>query len=180
VRFFADRVRTTNPDAKRDGTKIACVGARTAAAASEAGWEVDFVPSRALTKALADELPGGGRVLVLRSDIADPALPQILRARGFEVDDLIAYTTVVKERQPMEKVDEADLIIFGSPSSVQGLCSLLPGPVMSRAVAKRVACIGPVTARAARAHGFKRIVQPTDAYTFDALLEEVRKANVLE
>ncbi|MGA2666060.1 MAG: uroporphyrinogen-III synthase, partial [Nitrososphaerales archaeon] len=108
------------------------------------------------------------------------ALPETLRARGFEVDELVAYTTAAGGRGPVDGIDEADLIIFGSPSSVRGLCSRLPGPAMSRAIEKRVACIGPVTARAARAYGFRRIVQPAAVYTFDALLEEVSKAKSVE
>jgi uroporphyrinogen-III synthase len=175
VRFFSERVAALDPGTKFGRAKVACVGTKTASAASEAGWKVDFVPSRALTKTLGEELPGIGKALLLRADISDKALPETLRARGFEVDDVVIYTTVPKEVLSTERVEEVDVIIFGSPSSVEGLCSHLSGRVMSRVAEKRAACLGPVTARAARAHGFKRIIQPADAHTFDALLEEVRK-----
>jgi uroporphyrinogen-III synthase len=174
VRFFSARAASLHLSLSKMPTKVACIGPKTAEAASAAGISVGFVPSRALGLTLGQELPGGARVLLLRGDISDGSLPETLRARGFQVDEAVMYFTG-KGHGSTELVDEADLIIFGSPSSVANLCSRLSEPARARAVKKVAACIGPVTARAARSHGFSRVIQPTEEYTFDSLLEQVRR-----
>ncbi|HEY3111353.1 MAG TPA: uroporphyrinogen-III synthase, partial [Chloroflexota bacterium] len=68
--------------------------ARSRALSSGAGslWQ----PARAGGADLAAELPvvPGARLLLLRSDLADPATAEALRARGAQVDDVPAYRTV--------------------------------------------------------------------------------------
>jgi uroporphyrinogen III methyltransferase / synthase len=179
ARFFAERARTLGIDSKDGRTKIAAVGTKTAAALAGAGWKVDFTPSRFLTRALAEELPGGGKALLLRTEIADRSLGDVMRRRGFEVDEVAIYRTLRLELEAIEPVSEADIVIFGSPSAVEGICSQLPESVMSELIEKEAACIGPVTAEAARAHGFTRIVQSADEHTFDSLLREIRGVNHL-
>ncbi|MDA4113629.1 MAG: uroporphyrinogen-III synthase [Thaumarchaeota archaeon] len=179
ARFFAERARTL-AIASRDGqTKIAAVGAKTASALAEAGWKVDFTPGRFTTRALAEELPGGGKVLLLRTEIADRTLGEVMRRRGFEVDEVAIYRTLILDLEAIEPVSEADMVIFGSPSAVEGICSQLPESVMSGLVEKEAACLGPVTAEAARAHGFTRIIQCVDENTFDSLLREIMAVNHL-
>jgi uroporphyrinogen-III synthase len=179
ARFFAERARTLAIASKDGRTKIAAVGAKTASVLAKAGWKVEFTPSRFLARALAEELPGGGRVLLLGTDIADRSLGDVMRRRGFEVEEVAIYRTLRLELKAIEPVREADMVIFGSPSAVEGICSQLPESVMAEFVEKEAACVGPVTAEAARAHGFTRIVQSADEYTFDSLLREIRAMNHL-
>jgi len=75
-----------------------------------------------------------------------------------------------------DPVKNAELVIFGSPSAVDALCSQLPDAVLSGLLKKVAACIGPVTAAAARNRGFTRIISCTSEHTFDSLLEEIWRA----
>jgi uroporphyrinogen III methyltransferase / synthase len=179
ARFFVERTRTLGIDSKDCQTKVAAVGTKTAAALATAGWKVDFMPTRFLTRALAEELPGGGKALLLRTEIADPSLVELMRRRGFEVEEVAIYRTLTLELKAIEPVGEVDMVIFGSPSAVEGICSQLPESIMSELVEKEAACVGPVTAEAARARGFTRIVQSTDEHTFDSLLREIGALNHL-
>jgi uroporphyrinogen-III synthase len=58
---------------------------------------------------------------------------------------------------------EADYIIFTSPSTVANLATILETDHLTPQLANtRVACIGPVTAEAARLHGLSVHIQPEE------------------
>ncbi len=58
---------------------------------------------------------------------------------------------------------EADYIIFTSPSTVANLATILETDHLAPYLANtRVACIGPVTAEAARLHGLTAHLQPEE------------------
>lgn len=175
ARLFAERARALNIDPGKFRTKVAVVGTKTATTLAQSGWRIDFVPSRFLSEALGRELPSGKRALFLRSDIAGRQMVMTLRARGFEVDEAIIYRTVRRVVKDVEVVRNAEIIVFGSPSAVEGLCSQLPPAILTALTGKEAACIGPVTANAARARGFTRIIECKTTHTFDSLLEEVRR-----
>lgn len=175
AKVFAERMRTLGlSQGETTRTRVAVVGSKTAEALSAEGWRVDFVPTRFVTEALGEQIPGGGSVLLLRTDIAGLALRRTLERRQFAVDELVLYRTVREAPRESRLFAEADLVMFGSPSAVESLCSQVPESVMARLVEKEAACIGPVTAAAARAHGFTRVVHPAESYTFDSLIQEMR------
>ena len=74
------------------------------------------------------------------------------------------------------RLDGADLIVFASPSSVEGFCRKIAPSKLESCRKMRVVCIGPVTAKAAREHGFKQIITPK-VQTFDSLVEEIAELN---
>src|SRR5207248_6082049 len=107
---------------------IAAIGPTTAARLAANGIEVRFVPSRSSGAVLAHELPRADRVVLARSDHALPDAPGLLRDRGFDVTEVIAYRTVVGARgdvdaaraalgDPRERV----AVYVASPSAVDGL-----------------------------------------------------------
>jgi uroporphyrinogen-III synthase len=78
--------------------KVAAVGPGTARALRETGVEPDLVPrGESTAAALVRAWPAPGdqpRVLFPRGDLAAPTLADGLRARGWRVDDVVAYRTV--------------------------------------------------------------------------------------
>ncbi len=174
VQFFLVRMRELGlPLAWGSAPKVGAVGKGTAGALSAAGVRVDFKPDRYLTKALAEQLPGsGGKVLLLRADIADKAMVAYLAGRGFVVDDVAIYRTRRLKPKDIAPVLNADLIIFGSPSAVDALCARLPSGVLAKVNRMTAACIGPVTANAARKYGFREVLE-SPTHTFGSLLESV-------
>ena len=70
-----------------------------------------------------------------------------------------------------ESVDDADWITFASAQTVRNFMEA----VGSRPIRAKIACIGPITAKAARGFGLKVAVVPKK-YTFDALIEAIVKA----
>ncbi|MFJ3384629.1 MULTISPECIES: uroporphyrinogen-III synthase [unclassified Curtobacterium] len=153
--------------------RVAAVGEPTARAARAAGWVVDLVPPDASAAALVAALPDtDGTVLVPRSDIAAPTLVDGLRARGIDVDDVVAYRTVGTGDEPvvLDAVPDAVLVTSGS---VAREVARRMAPLDPRTV---VACIGPGTASEARAAGLHVHVVATTR-SADALLDAVVDIN---
>lgn len=109
-----------------------------------------------------DPVEPGARVLFPRAAEGRETLPVGLRARGWEVDEVIAYRTVIVE-PPLDAVADdvarADAITFTSPSTVRSYLSLRTRGGRSLPVPPVVACIGPVTAAAARTAGLEVAVE---------------------
>lgn len=131
---------------------VAAVGVTTARHATELGMRVAFVPSRADGRTLGRELPlPAGTVVLARSDRAAGDLPEILRARGAAVREVVAYRTVAEVDGDATEVVRAIergpvTIVLASPSAVDALATVGVA-VLRRA---ELVAIGPRTARRVR------------------------------
>jgi uroporphyrinogen-III synthase len=140
----------------------AAIGPATRRVLEHEGIEVALQPSRSAVIPLANELPvvNGDRVLIVRGDLADVELAVALRARGAEVDDVVAYRTreapdasrVLLRRALSEGPIAA--VAFTSGSTVRGLVKLGRDESIDVLSIPSV-CIGPETADEARAAGFQ-------------------------
>ena len=175
VEFFAERMRALSLRLDwRGNPLVASVGRRTAEKLSGLGITTSFIPSSYLTKKLAEELPAavGARVLLLRADIADPKLSEGLRARGFAVEETSIYRTRFVKKRTDDRLREADLIVFASPSAVRGICGTLSMTELLGLRKIKAICIGPVTAAAAQENGFANTIIPR-SYTLDSVVDEI-------
>jgi uroporphyrinogen-III synthase len=154
--------------------RVAAIGPGTGAAVRRWGLEPDLVPERFVAEALVDAFPsppsprGGRRVLLPRAAEARDALPEGLRAAGWEVDVVEAYRTERAQPSPdqLARAATADAITFTASSTVTGYLAVAGGD----AVPPVVACIGPITADTARRHGLHVDVE-ADVHTIDGLVE---------
>lgn len=158
--ILRDRLAATG-SALPTALRVAAVGPATAAVLSGAGLRVDHVPDDHLTVAIAGGLGDvrGRRVVLVRADLATPQLPDELRARGAEVEEVVAYRIILSppgSRDPARDALRAGLdgISFTSPSTVRGLRGLLNPVERGLASTLPAFCIGPVTELAARHAGF--------------------------
>lgn len=150
------------------GVRVAAVGAATAAALRRFGLVPDLLPppdratAEGLAAAFGDVAPTGGRVLFCRAAVARRSLPDGLAAKGWTVDEVEAYRTVPAAPPPDEVADAvagAAVVTFTSPSTVAGYLSLTTAGGHPLPVPPVVACIGPVTAAAARKAGLEVAVE---------------------
>lgn len=151
------------------GLRVAAVGRATARAARDAGWQVDLVPDDESAAGLVAALPDpDGSVLVPRSAIAAPTLVDGLRARGIDVEDVVAYRTVETGDAPVVPGPGPAYVLVTSGSVAEQVARRMtpldPGT--------RIACIGPGTADAARALGLPVHVVARDR-SAEALLDAV-------
>jgi uroporphyrinogen-III synthase len=128
---------------------VAAIGRATAARARELGLRVTFVASHADTATLGRDLAlPSGEVVLARSDIATPELPRALRERGARIREIAAYRTVIGASGEAAAVAGAiergrAVIVFASPSAVDGLLGAVPLELARRA---EIVAIGGMTA----------------------------------
>jgi hydroxymethylbilane synthase len=145
----------------------AAIGPATRRVLEHEGIEVALQPSRSDGIAMAAELPvvAGDRILVVRGDLADEELALTLRARGADVDEVIAYRTreAPERSRALLRSATADgpiaAVTFTSGSTVRGLVSLATAESIDIRSLSAV-CIGPETADEARAAGFQILAVP--------------------
>jgi uroporphyrinogen III methyltransferase/synthase len=157
--------------------KVAAIGPGTAGALAARGIRADLVPDRFVAEALVDAFPApvcsGERVVIARAEEARDVLPDGLCSRGYAVEVLPVYRTV------MGRPDEAalaalrdghvDAVTFTSSSTVRNFCALAGALGEPRPA---VVSIGPVTSATAREHGLTVDVE-ADRHDLDGLVAAV-------
>ena len=154
------------------GVKLAAIGAGTAEALALRNLVADLVPERFVAESLLEAFPlpsgAGGRVLLAQAEVAREVLPDGLRSLGWQVEVVPAYRTVPAEvgDDARSAVAGADIVTFTSASTVERFLDAY-GP---DAVPPVVACIGPITADAARQRDL-RVDVVADVHTLDGLVD---------
>jgi uroporphyrinogen-III synthase len=160
--------------------KVSAIGSATARALTDAGKIPDYVPDEFLSKRIVDGMGdlNGKRILLPRADVALETLPRILRERGAATHEVVAYRTIIPVELTAEKVrlvfeEGVDLVTFTSPSTVRYLSRLLGENELPKVLRRtKVACIGPVTAEAAKELGVA-VDLVANTHTVDALVEAI-------
>lgn len=154
--------------------RVAAVGRSTAAALQEHGIRVDFMPDEFRGDELASGMRGGhrGRVLLLRAQDGNEALPKALAAAGVAVDDLPIYRTVQATPEPeaLTALERGvDAATFTSASTVRHFCAIMGGNARRALGGAVIACIGPLTAAAAWEAGLQVELVPAE-HTVEGLV----------
>ena len=156
--------------AARPSCRVAAVGRVTASRLAQHGIDVSFQPRIPSGAALGRELPLARVALLARSDRALADLPTALRARGFEVREVMAYRTIARAEGDAQAVRAAladsarDVRVFvASPSAVQAFVAAV-GPLAERAT---FVVLGVVTESSARAHAPGARIERTHEEVFD-------------
>lgn len=161
-------------------TRWAAVGASTARALMERGIVPDLVPTAAVSDALVEAFPPAtpsgsapgratreGTVLFVRAERVRDVVAPGLAAKGWRVDEAVAYRTVAGDVDPsaVAAARTADAVAFTSSSTVERTVDVLG----VSGVPDVVASIGPVTSATARAAGLSVTVE-ADEHTVDGLV----------
>lgn len=176
VEAFSNSIAAEKLEISRLDVAVGVVGHSTAKAARSFGWPVDFVPDFNSGAALAHTLPrewatqmgairtNGARVVLPRADIASAEMPAILRERGFEVTEVVAYRTVDAVTDDLVETLRAempaDALTFTSPSTVRNFAAaaVRAGWAVARAQEAQqtsIVCLGNSTAEEVRNQGWK-------------------------
>lgn len=156
VEIFAARMREMDvPIPTTRGWRVAAIGAATATRLRQHHLPVDLIPDRAVAEGLLEALVATGvegrRLLLPVAEGARNVLPDGLSTAGATVDVVATYRTVRPhdtESDVLRLIRDGavDVLTFASPSAVRNTVELI-GAAMPVSVA--IACIGPITARAA-------------------------------
>ncbi len=164
--------------------RVAAIGPKTAQALRERGVTPEFVPDEYIAESI---LPGlgdvrGRTVLLPRAEIARKALPEAIRAAGGTAHEIAVYRTLPAEPDKaglLALQQGVDWLTFTSPSTVENFVEVVRGAGLDplRLTGNpRVACIGPITERAARGAGFDVALVASD-YTAEGLIQALKDAD---
>jgi uroporphyrinogen III methyltransferase/synthase len=178
VDAFFEWLAARGRDARALGhAKVAAIGERTAERLLRYGVRADAVPADFIAEAVAEAViersRPGDRVLLYRAQEARDILPRTLEESGRFVTVVPAYKTVVpSDPEYMTKIARAEVLTFTSASTVRGFVTLLGGDAQAvrASQGKSVACIGPITASAAREAGL-HVDVVASRYTTQGLLD---------
>jgi len=173
---------TQFPDVLFFKVKVAVVGTKTAEALQARGVDVNLIPDEFVGEGLLKSLGDvqGKRFLLPRAKEARKILPDEIRKAGGILDEFAIYETVTAA--PTEEEIAAlrtgvDVVTFTSPSTVKNFVKLAKAAKLDPLNLKNnplIACIGPVTEKAAREAGFSPIVM-AETYTTDGLVDALIK-----
>jgi uroporphyrinogen III methyltransferase/synthase len=168
-----------SPTARNDKfLRVAAIGPKTATSLETHGVKPDFVPDEYVAEAI---LPGlgdlrGRWVLLPRAEIARKALPEAILQAGGVAHEIAVYQTLSAEPDPVGLAalkSGVDAVTFTSPSTVENFVKIvrlagldplhLPGN-------PKIACIGPITQKAAEEVGFIDVLGAKE-YTAEGLVE---------
>jgi uroporphyrinogen III methyltransferase/synthase len=155
------------------GVHLAAIGPGTAEELARHHLVADLVPERFIAESLLEAFPlphdgPRGRVVLARAAAARDVLPDGLRAMGWDVDIVPVYRTVaaVPTGDQRDAVRGADVVTFTSASTVEQWIAAFG----TELVPPVVACIGPITADAARRHGL-RVDVVAEVHTVPGLVD---------
>ena len=181
VRFFLERMKYLGVASDvLQRVKIAAIGSATARSLEKSAKKPDFVPKEFLSEKIVYGLGDvkGKRILLPRADIASRNLPIGLMGKGAIVEEVVVYETIIPKDLSLNRLQSilslgVDLVTFTSPSTIRNL-AYVTGPIGLEALIKeiKVACIGPVTAEAARGLGVHVDIVPSN-HSVDDLVEAI-------
>ncbi len=181
VRAFWERLRYLGSDVRiLKGISLCAIGPRTQEEIVRMGVRCDVIPSEFVAEGIIKALEKKGgfrgrRFLIPRAMEARELLPVEIRKRGGAVDLVPAYQTVLPDEREIDHAllnGPLDMLTFSSASTVKNFVTCVDKKRMKILKKSAVACIGPITAQAARACGFQVSVMPR-AYTFPALTSAI-------
>lgn len=159
--------------------RLAVVGPATASVVRSSMRPPDFVPSVHTAEVLGEEFVdvANARILLPRGNLADDTLPATLRERGGFVDEIVVYRTVPGPGIPdiAAGVRESAIhaVLFASASAVRFVADALAADTATTGLRRQrwpvAACLGPVTASAARACGFQSVIVGDDTTQNDLI-----------
>jgi uroporphyrinogen III methyltransferase/synthase len=181
VKAFIARLKAQDKDIRAlAGLKICAIGPATAGEISQYCLNVDYVPEKYVAEAIVEGIGDveGQRLLLPRADIARKMLAVELAEAGAEVDEVVAYRTVLGD-SPDEDVKgmllagEIDIVTFTSSSTVRNFGIMMGDEDLTEILQRAmVACIGPITAGTARELGI-RVDVVAEEYTIEGLVRAI-------
>ncbi len=177
---------SASPPPGLSAVKVAAIGPRTAQVARELGLDVAFIPSQYAVEAIVEEFPEdvkGLHMLLLRAQEANPALPEGLRSRGAEVEEIVVYRVepVTDDAQKLRDIFSArrvDIATLTSSSTARSLIALLGEDADQLLRGVCVACLGHVTAQTFREMTGRPPEVQARAYTMGGLVEAIIEREV--
>jgi len=172
VNIFFDYLKDIGFDVRKLKAKIAAIGPATASALRDRGVVADILADHFVAEALFEKMKSsvkvGDKILVPRSKDARPYLVEALKGLKCNVDEVFTYETLCGKLRADNEIDDVDLIVFTSPSTVKNMIKMVGLEIIK---SKATLAIGPITEKALLGQG----IEPTvcDIYSAQGVIKKL-------
>lgn len=156
---------------------LAVVGRKTAFSLNQFTNKTPFIPrtfhAEALAKELAEYVKNEAKVLIVKGQLVDQTLAMKLEEAGASVQELVVYDTLMPQGALADAKELQshlfDYVTLTSASTANHLAKVMEtSPLQYRCVA----CIGPITAKAANQQGLSSIITANE-YSAEGLTHAI-------
>lgn len=173
VVYFFDSLREMGYDIRKIKAEFPAIGPKTEEALRERGIVPAFTSDHFVMESLLESLKArvkeGDRVLYPKSELSRPLLSEELSKLGCTVDSPDLYSASKGNLKGYESLEEVDIILFTSPSTVRNTIDMFGKDAVKR---KDIVAIGPITEQELKSAGIDCTV--SESYTVDGMLEALK------
>ncbi|AWB29639.1 uroporphyrinogen-III C-methyltransferase [Clostridium botulinum] len=176
VKIFFDYLIKENIDIRNINAKFAAIGPATSEAIRIRGIMPSIKSKHFVAESLFEEMrkhiQKGDKILVPRSKDARPFLVDALRKEGCTVDEVHIYGTLCGQCTYTERFENADTVLFTSPSTVKNMISMVGIDSIKE---KSIIAIGPITAAELDKNNIECSI--CDEYSINGIIDKLLDLN---
>ncbi|PIH06105.1 uroporphyrinogen-III C-methyltransferase [Clostridium combesii] len=176
VKIFFDYLIKENIDIRNINAKFAAIGPATSEAIRMRGIMPSIKSKHFVAESLFEEMKkhiqSGDKVLVPRSKDARPFLVDALKKEGCIVDEVHIYETLCGQSSHTERFEDADTVLFTSPSTVKNMISMVGIDSIKE---KSIIAIGPITAAELDKNNIECSI--CDEYSINGIIDKLLDLN---
>ncbi|WP_434282056.1 uroporphyrinogen-III C-methyltransferase [Clostridium botulinum] len=176
VKIFFDYLIKENIDIRNINAKFAAIGPATSEAIRMRGIMPSIKSKHFVAESLFEEMKNhiqkGDKILVPRSKDARPFLVDTLRKEGCAVDEVHIYETLCGQCTYTERFENADTVLFTSPSTVRNMISMVGIDSIKE---KNIIAIGPITAAELDKNNIECSI--CDEYSINGIIDKLLDLN---
>ncbi|AUN02528.1 uroporphyrinogen-III C-methyltransferase [Clostridium botulinum] len=176
VKIFFDYLIKENIDIRNINAKFAAIGPATSEAIRMRGIMLSIKSKHFVAESLFEEMKKhiqrGDKILVPRSKDARPFLVDALKEEGCIVDEVHIYETLCGKCTHTERFENADTVLFTSPSTVKNMISMVGIDSIKE---KNIIAIGPITAAELDKNNIE--CSSCDEYSINGIIDKLLDLN---
>ncbi|BDB00841.1 uroporphyrinogen-III C-methyltransferase [Clostridium botulinum] len=176
VKIFFDYLIKENIDIRNINAKFAAIGPATSEAIRMRGIMPSIKSKHFVAESLFEEMKKhiqrGDKILVPRSKDARPFLVDALKEEGCIVDEVHIYETLCGKCTHTERFENADTVLFTSPSTVKNMISMVGIDSIKE---KNIIAIGPITAAELDKNNIE--CSSCDEYSINGIIDKLLELN---
>ncbi|KEJ00337.1 uroporphyrinogen III synthase [Clostridium botulinum A2B7 92] len=176
VKIFFDYLIKENIDIRNINAKFAAIGPATSEAIRMRGIMPSIKSKHFVAESLFEEMKKhiqkGDKILVPRSQDARAFLVDALKKEGCIVDEVHIYETLCGQSVHTERFEDADTVLFTSPSTVKNMISMVGIDDIKE---KNIIAIGPITAEELDKNNIKCSI--CDEYSINGIIDKLLDLN---
>ncbi|WP_434305842.1 uroporphyrinogen-III C-methyltransferase [Clostridium botulinum] len=176
VKIFFDYLIKENIDIRNINAKFAAIGPATSEAIKMRGIMPSIKSKHFVAESLFEEMKRhiqrGDKILVPRSRDARPFLVDSLKKEGCIVDEVHIYETLCGQCTYTERFENADTVLFTSPSTVRNMISMIGIDSIKE---KNIIAIGPITAAELDKNNIECSI--CDEYSINGIIDKLLDLN---